>query len=128
MQFTLMKKPRTVTDKATGVQEIIFTHAAGEYRLPKHVESQNNDKVSRLTNWRKLLTPGRDVEILEYKGVPVAARLRLQPDDELLWDSEPLIPLPEYIPFWLALHRDRIKPPKAKPEPDAAQPSLLEDE
>lgn len=128
MRFTLLKKPRTVTDKTTGVQEMIFTYDGGEYRLGKHVESQNNDKVSRLTNWRKLLTPGRDVEILEYQGIPVVARLRLQPDDELLWDSEPLLPLPEYIPFWLALHRDRIKPPKAKPEPPSEQPSLLEEE
>ena len=107
MRFTLTKRVRTVG------KEMLLTHDGGVYTLQKH---DDKGHVSRLTNWRSLLMPGREVEVLEYKDQPVVARLRVQDGDVLLWDSEPLTLDQEWVPWWMYLHRDRIKEPKEKPQ------------
>lgn len=95
MDFTLTKNARTLEG------HIVLYHADGELRLPNQGKQ---DQVSRLSNWRQLLKVGRQIEVYHYKDKPIQAQMKLRPEDERKWDSEPTEDL-EWVVFWTALHR-----------------------
>jgi hypothetical protein len=97
MRFILVKKIRTYQGN------LLLTHQDGVTMLPKAGEG------SRLENWRKLMVPGREVEILHkdpiYPTEPLLATLHIAPEDDLVWDSAP-VEIPQHVPFWTKLALD----------------------
>lgn len=97
--FTLTKKVQTRKGN------IVLTHENGVYELPK---VGDRGDVSRLDNWRSLLTPGRRIQIYERDGEPLVAALMINDDDLLVWDSLPMFDMP-LVPFWTKMYKEILE-------------------
>lgn len=95
-EFTLTKRAKTKAD------HLILTWDGGEVALHK---LGDRDKVSRLRNWRGMLTVGREIRLYRAGDRPIQADLKLTAADDPDWDSPPTWDA-EWVAFWTLLHHD----------------------